>query len=51
MEEKEKIYNEIKIRVFYLLENKLLTQSQSDYLLLIARRELGLLTLNKSIYL
>ena len=51
MSEKEQLYQEIKTRAIYLLHKKLLSQSQCDHLLNKARLELGLLVVNKSIYL
>ena len=45
MSEKEKLYKEVKLRIIYLLENKLLTQLQCDYMLTKIRKDLGLFAL------
>lgn len=51
MSQKEKLYEEVKNRIIYLLHSKAISQLQCDYLLKQARIELGLLVVNKSIYL
>ena len=51
MKDNEKYYEEVKERIIFLQNNKIITELQCDYLLYLARKELGLLVVNKSIYL
>ncbi len=45
MSEKEKLYEEVKLRILYLLENKILSQIQCDFMLTKIRKDLGLFAL------